>query len=126
MALPGNRGQYDIVNFPRHFANWRANLIKATDPQVKIFDNITTATDQISSEYSVNNCRRFTVQTSGTIVCIVEVTADPASGSWVTVGTSTNSDTVEITNHYQHVRLRATSATNGTAWLLRDYRQGGA
>jgi hypothetical protein len=126
MALPGNRGQYDIVNFPRHFTNWRGNIVKNTNPQLKVFDNVSGA--NVSAPFSVNNCRRFTVQTQGTIVCEVQVSADPDNtSSYVTIGTSTNNDTFEVpSNYYQHVRLNIISATNGTAWLLRDYRQGGA
>jgi len=126
MALPGPRGQYDVVNFPRHFTDWRNNLVKNTNPQVKVFDDISAPAT--SAPFSVNRCRRFTIQTQGTITCEVQVSADPDNtSSYVTIGTSTNTDTFEIPeNYYQHVRLNATAATNGTAWLLRDYREGGA
>lgn len=119
----GPRG-FERATHPNRFSDGaKINNIKHTAFQLLVFDGVSGTVT--SAAFSVNRVSNFTVKTSGTISLVIEANDNPdATSGWVQVDTLTNDDIGTISDAYQFIRLRTTSASGGSATLFRRYIDG--
>lgn len=123
--FPVNRGHNPLTR-PELFghADDTTFFQSKTTPEVLVFNNTDNSSGSTvySEPISVAPAEGFSVYVTGTGNVEVQVTVNPASDIWVTLGTINNGGSYSTNDKHPWVRLGQVTASSGiTAYVYRQY-----